>query len=203
METSSTYGGGTANASASFVAGFMWLDKLALAARLNHSVVCRQVFGHASYAAVGYDNLPNPDYFSALLWQRLVGGKVLAVEGGLAMNRDVRVYAFCASEEQQPEGGGAVTVVWLNTKNESGATLRFVDFGGQRMVWALTSQPGLPTSRAVFLNGDTLLTVNAASGVPVDMPPAIVPAGHDGVVVAALSYGFVVLPGADAEACGV
>jgi len=56
-ETSSTYGGGTSNASASFVAGFMWLDKLALAARLRHSVVCRQVFGHAKYAAVGYDNV--------------------------------------------------------------------------------------------------------------------------------------------------
>lgn len=60
-ETSSTYGGGTANASASFVAGFMWLDKLAIAARFGITGVCRQVFAHASYSVLGYDNLPNPD----------------------------------------------------------------------------------------------------------------------------------------------
>ena len=208
----------------------MWLDKLALAARLNHSVVCRQVFGHASYSAVGYDNVPNPDYYSALLWQRLVGRRVLKVEGGLAPNRDVRVYAFCAADQQQPAGGGAVTVVWLNTQNETRAALRFefaknggdgggggggggggsgdsggssggrVGGGGEQRVWALTSLPGLPTSRAVYLNRDTLLAIDAESGAPVEMPPAIVPAGKE-VVVAALSYGFVVLPGAGAEAC--
>lgn len=82
-ETSSTYGGGTANASASFVAGFLWLDKLAIAARLQHSVVCRQVFGHAAYSAIGEDNMPNPDYWTALLWKRLVSTRVLAVEGDL------------------------------------------------------------------------------------------------------------------------
>ena len=59
-ETSSTYGGGTANASAGFVAGFMWLDKLGLAANLGHKVVCRQVFAHSKYSVIGEDNLPNP-----------------------------------------------------------------------------------------------------------------------------------------------
>ena len=207
-ETSSTYGGGTANASASFVAGFMWLDKLALAARLNHSVVCRQVFGHARYSAVGYDNVPNPDYYSALLWRRLVGRKVLEVEGDLQQGRDVRVYAFCTAEGAQPKGGGAVTVVWLNTQNQTSAALQLrlsEDAGsvaGERHVWALTSQPGLPTSRAVYLNGDTLLSINSSTGLPVAMPPAILPAGESSVVtVPALSYGFVVLPGAGAGAC--
>ena len=98
-ETSSTYGGGTANASAGFSAGFMWVDKLGLAANLGHKVVCRQVFAHSRYSVIGDDNLPNPDYWSSVLWRRLVGSHVIAVGGGLAPGRAVRTYAFCAAED--------------------------------------------------------------------------------------------------------
>jgi len=203
-ETSSTYGGGTGNTSASFVAGFMWLDKLALAANLQHSVVCRQVFGHAAYAAVGYDNVPNPDYYTALLWKRLVGNNVLSVQDGLKEGRDVRVYAFCASANQQPEDGGAVTLVFLNTKNETVVSMNFTNeetvLTSERHVYTLTSFKGLPTSRSVYLNEKILLSVDSKTGVPVDMPPVIL-AGNLDIAVAPLSYGFIVLPNANAEAC--
>ena len=205
-ETSSTYGGGTGNTSASFVAGFMWLDKLALAANLQHSVVCRQVFGHAQYAAVGYDNVPNPDYYTALLWQRLVGNKVLSVQNGLKKGREVRVYAFCASAKQQPEGGGAVTMVFLNTKNETVVSMNFTSeetllgLNSEQHVYTLTSFKGLPTSRSVYLNEKILLSVDSKTGVPVEMPPVILKENIN-VVVAPLSYGFIVLPNAKVEAC--
>ena len=131
------------------------------------------------------------------------------MDGDLFQGRDVRVYAFCAAGSVQPQGGGAVTIVWLNTRNQTGAILQFRSstesgvVSGERHVWALTSEPGLPTSRAVYLNGDTLLSVDPETGLPVAMSPAVVPAGKDpGMInVPALSYGFVVLPKAGAKAC--
>lgn len=34
-----------------------------------------------------------------MLWRRLVGTKVLAVDDGLAHGRSLRVYAFCTAED--------------------------------------------------------------------------------------------------------
>ncbi|XP_029282733.1 heparanase, partial [Cottoperca gobio] len=60
-ETSSAYGGGAAGLSDTFVAGFMWLDKLGLAARLGLDVVMRQVFiGSGSYHLVDENLDPLP-----------------------------------------------------------------------------------------------------------------------------------------------
>ena len=87
----------------------------------------------------------------------------------------------------------------LNTNNATSATLQFSE-KGERQVYALTSLTGLPTSRSMYLNGKTLLSVDPATGTPVDMSPVVVKSGND-VVVPPLSYGFVVLPSAGAVAC--
>eukprot|EP00929_Paragymnodinium_shiwhaense_P111287 TRINITY_DN7908_c0_g1_i1.p1 TRINITY_DN7908_c0_g1~~TRINITY_DN7908_c0_g1_i1.p1 ORF type:complete len:499 (-),score=60.24 TRINITY_DN7908_c0_g1_i1:96-1592(-) len=193
-ETSSTYGGGTANASSSFIAGFMWLDKLGLAARLGLPVVCRQVFAHSQYSVIGYDNVPNPDYYSSLLWRRLVGTKVLKVAGGLDLGRSLRVYAFCSKEHD----AGGVALVWLNS-GEAAAEMDIASLAGPREVYVLTSSPETPTSRDVFLNG-RLLAVDAKGSITTSLVPRIVPSNQP-VKVPAVSYGFIVLPKAAAEAC--
>ena len=136
---------------------------------------------------------------------------MLATDGDLDAGRAVRAYSFCAAKGQQPEGGGAVTVVYLNTQNHTAATLRFAErvapdssIGGlarsERHVYALTSYPHLLTSRAVYLNARTLLDVDRQTAEPVRMDPAVVEAGGDAVIAPA-SYGFVVFPMAGAPAC--
>lgn len=66
-----------------FVSGFLWLDKLGLAAASGYRVVIRQTFFHGCYALVGEDAVPNPDYWLSLLHKRLVGVGVLRVTKAL------------------------------------------------------------------------------------------------------------------------
>ena len=194
-ETSSTYGGGTSNASASFIAGFMWLDKLGIAARWNQSVVCRQVFAHASYSVIGYDNIPNPDYYTSVLWKRLVGSKVLRVAGDTAPLRDVRVYSFCSAKSPS----GDVVFVFLNTRKEA-AEIKLADPFTRAEMYELTSQKGNPLSRSIYLNGRVLelgpdgKTLPDMQGAPIDPLRAI--------ELQPLSYGFVVASGSSSvSAC--
>ena len=73
-ETSSSYDGGVPGVSDSFVAGFMWLDKLGVAARLGHKVVIRQSFYGGAYSLIHEKSFdPFPDYWSSLLYKMLVG----------------------------------------------------------------------------------------------------------------------------------
>ncbi|XP_053453959.1 heparanase isoform X3 [Nycticebus coucang] len=61
-ETSSAYGGGAPLLSNTFAAGFMWLDKLGLSARMGVEVVMRQVFfGAGSYHLVDENLQPLPE----------------------------------------------------------------------------------------------------------------------------------------------
>ncbi|CAK6983420.1 heparanase-like [Scomber scombrus] len=113
-ETSSAYGGGALGLSDTFVAGFMWLDKLGLAARLGLDVVMRQVFvGSGSYHLVDENLDPLPDYWLSLLYKRLVGPEVLKIEAfSLGRSKRVRLYLHCANRKSYRDG--AVTLISMN-----------------------------------------------------------------------------------------
>uniref|UniRef100_A0A8C1BLJ9 Heparanase n=1 Tax=Cyprinus carpio carpio TaxID=630221 RepID=A0A8C1BLJ9_CYPCA len=102
-ETSSAYGGGAVGLSDTFVAGFMWLDKLGLTAKLGLDVVIRQVLiGSGTYHLVD-DNLdPLPDYWLSLLYKRLVGPEVLKAEVNMnsGPKKPIRVYLHCTNRKR-------------------------------------------------------------------------------------------------------
>jgi heparanase 1 len=96
----------------------MYIDRLCVSAQRGVRITMRQALHGYFYAMFNYDNEPNPDAWSAVLFQSLVGDRVLGVsaptrrvehskhsvfagddesEEDTALNPQyVRIYAFCA-----------------------------------------------------------------------------------------------------------
>ena len=205
-ETSSAYGGGAPHLSDSFASTFGWVDKLGMASRLGLARVVRQQLCCGS----SYDLLqqrghtPTPDYWATLLWKRLMGGKVLAVQGDEQAGRELRAYAHCAaaSAASSSSGGGGVAVALVNLRHvATPVDLRVL--GGmdaaalRREVYVLTTIEGSFTGRRAALNGREL---KLEAGALPPLEPKVEEGGA--LLLPALSVGFVVLPGAEAAACG-
>ncbi|KAM3600573.1 uncharacterized protein V6R79_025293 [Siganus canaliculatus] len=201
-ETSSAYGGGAAGLSDSFAAGFMWMDKLGVAARLGMGVVMRQVFiGSGSYHLVD-DNLdPLPDYWLSVLYKRLVGPEVLSVRprSGFGRTRRVRLYLHCAPSSFGP---GAVTLMTMNL-NPGPSRIRLPAAAASSGVEAFvleSDQPGEDglLSRSVTLNG-VLLQMPDDESLPELGGRRLPPADH--LLLPGYSLGFFVFTDAGAAGC--
>ncbi|TYH52090.1 hypothetical protein ES332_D09G004200v1 [Gossypium tomentosum] len=71
--------GGAKDVSPTFADGFWYFDQLGMASTYNHKVFCRQTLIGGHYALLDTTTfIPNPDYYGALLWHRLMGRIVLA-----------------------------------------------------------------------------------------------------------------------------
>ncbi|XP_039635016.1 heparanase-like, partial [Perca fluviatilis] len=198
-ETSSAYGGGAVGLSDTFAAGFMWLDKLGLAATLGLDVVMRQVLiGSGSYHLVD-DNLdPLPDYWLSLLYKTLVGPEVLRVEfSSLARSKTVRLYLHCSTRLRYQRG--AVTLMSLNL-SEKPASVCLPPLTPPLTVDAFILQPGEGGlySRSVQLNG-ALLKMEDDQTLP-DLSASRLPPS-DRLQLPAFSLAFFVLTDAKAAAC--
>ncbi|XP_028408537.1 heparanase-like [Dendronephthya gigantea] len=199
-ETSSAYGGGVPGVSNSFIAGFMWLDKLGVAARLKQSVVIRQTFYSGSYSLINSKNLdPFPDYWSAFLYKTLVGSRVLDVHNSISFGRTIRVYAHCMSERSSYNPGSLVLIA-LNTQHED---VQLVLTNGLEKLtvdqYLLTpGEKGNLISQTVRLNGKVLQMVDDTF-LPNVEPISILP--PDKISLPPVSYGFFVIPDARVEAC--
>nr|XP_061782806.1 heparanase [Nerophis lumbriciformis] len=160
-ETSSAYGGGAAGLSDTFAAGFMWLDKLGLAAKMGVAVVMRQVLlGSGTYHLLD-DNLdPLPDYWLTLLHKSLVGRGVLsaAVFAEASGSRRVRLYLHCGATRRY--AAGAVTLIAMNL-GKMAAQVAVPTWLAASGVDAFVLQSDVEgedglLSRSVMLNGDLL-----------------------------------------------
>eukprot|EP00397_Hematodinium_sp_SG-2012_P028549 GEMP01030065.1.p1 GENE.GEMP01030065.1~~GEMP01030065.1.p1 ORF type:complete len:541 (+),score=112.24 GEMP01030065.1:50-1624(+) len=194
-ETSSFFGGGAPGASSSYAAGFMWLDKLGMAARMHIAKVFRQDFVGASYSLIDPKTLtPRPDYWTSVIYIRVVGKKVLDVHNSTFPGRIVRAWAHCAKNRTD-----AVALIALNTANIS-ATIEIENLNAgdvsswEEYVFAPYPANNL-TSQQTSLNGK-LLEIQEDGGefaLPPMAPKVVKSKGPVVISLAAHTYGIFVL----------
>jgi heparanase 1 len=188
-ETGNAQYGGEPGLSDTYLAGLWWLDQLGLMARQGQRVVVRQSLAGMDYGLLDGDTLdPRPDYWSSLLWKRLMGRQVYAARAeGDGADR-VRVYAHAAAGG----GEGSAAVLALNLDPWRDASVSFPDLAGKACeVYAVTAPDVL--GRTVLLNGVTL-TLADGRALPDLRGTWREGPGVPAVRIYPLSYAFVVFP---------
>ena len=138
-----------------YVNGFLWLNKLGAAAAGGQSVVIRQTFYHGHYALIGEDLQPNPDFWISALYKKLVGRKVLKIQGHENTGNTLRLFAHCMKSKMiihsHPFTG--IVVFGLNMANKTVEVPLHVSAIEE---FKLSPDDGSLTSRKIRLNENVL-----------------------------------------------
>ncbi|KAJ8637428.1 hypothetical protein MRB53_011695 [Persea americana] len=208
-ESGGAYNNG-GKASHTFVDGFWYMDMLGMTSTFGHQVFCRQSLVGANYGLLNTTTMvPNPDYYSALLFHRLMGRGVLAtVHNG---SPDLRAYSHCSRTKP------GITLLLINLSNSTEFNIDVtsdlniyapqdvalpsvgsVGMFGERLEYHLTPKDGDLNSTTVLLNGNPL-EVTSSGEIP-PMNPAVYNDSNP-LTVAPSSIVFVVLSDFKAPAC--
>ena len=147
--------------------------------------------------------IPNPDFFTSVLWKNIMGTVVLDLQYGPFSNpmvKGISLHAHCATALAAGVPG-AISLAFANTNTEDinidDMIAKNLGSAGcsPRIEYFLTSGDDTDlASRSVRLNGaDEVL--NAAS----DLTGRLVTSGP--LILPSFSYGFIVFPEAGAKAC--
>ncbi|KAL4310558.1 hypothetical protein GQ457_01G007490 [Hibiscus cannabinus] len=183
----------------------MYLDQMGMAATYDQKVFCRQALIGGNYGLLSAMTfIPNPDYYGALLWHRLMGSIVLAVTK--ESDPDLRVYAHCAKKKS------GVSVIFINLskdrsfnitlsnlKSEDDGKPNYEFVGKQnKEEYHLTSLFGKMKGGTVCLN-DVPMVQPGSRDIPA-MDPRLFDASAP-IYVAAQSIAYVTVRDFEAPAC--
>ncbi|KAM0008591.1 putative glycosidase [Helianthus debilis subsp. tardiflorus] len=111
-EAGGAYNSGQNLVTNAFVFSFWYLDQLGMSSIYDTKTYCRQSLIGGNYGLLNTTTFePNPDYYSALLWHRLMGKKVLSTR--FLGTKKIRAYVHCAKESK------GVTVLLMNLGNST------------------------------------------------------------------------------------
>eukprot|EP01116_Phalansterium_solitarium_P007948 TRINITY_DN2103_c0_g1_i1.p1 TRINITY_DN2103_c0_g1~~TRINITY_DN2103_c0_g1_i1.p1 ORF type:complete len:501 (+),score=113.45 TRINITY_DN2103_c0_g1_i1:1643-3145(+) len=135
-ESAAAWHSGQANTTDAFISSLWYIDQSSQLAAHGHKAFCRQTLVGGWYGLLNWTNFePNPDYFTALLFKRLMGGRVLPTSVA-ASSPQLRAYAQCSGLTS-----GGVTVAIINLSDSVAFTTAFegFDVGPKRNEYALTA----------------------------------------------------------------
>eukprot|EP00850_Spirogloea_muscicola_P005103 SM000023S07559 [mRNA] locus=s23:89481:92388:+ [translate_table: standard] len=205
-EAGGAFNSGQHGVTDAFVSAFWYLDQMAMAAIAGHSMYCRQSLVGGNYGLLNLTNfVPNPDYYGALLWRKLMGARVLRVVSP-ADTPMLRAYAHCLRGSR-----GGITLLLLNLSNSTSFYVKpdIVDIAwkrkrrlgallGRREEYHLQPVGGDLSSQQVLLNGQ-LLAPSKDGQLPPLLPRR--KRARAGLWMDALSYAYVTYPDGSVPAC--
>ena len=218
-EAGGAYNSGRNLVSNTFVYSFWYLDQLGMSATYDTKTYCRQTLIGGNYGLLNTTTFePNPDYYSALLWHRLMGRNVLATS--FSGPKKIRAYAHCAKQSK------GITVLLINLHNTTAIearvafnatwTLRHkhkshklhrshvaklrqgLESSTEREEYHLTAKDGNIQSQTMLLNGNAL-HVDSSGTIP-SLNPVYVNASEP-IVVGPSSIVFAHIPYVVPPAC--
>ncbi|KAK9279076.1 hypothetical protein L1049_012751 [Liquidambar formosana] len=221
-EAGGAYNSGHNLVTNAFVFSFWYLDQLGMASSYDTKTYCRQTLIGGNYGLLNTTTfVPNPDYYSALLWHRLMGRKVLSTS--FSGTNKLRAYAHCSKNSQGITlllinlDGNTTAQVQVSTQNTTikGTMALQVEHLTQRTKFAkmgrrskvgvtmreeyhLTAKDGDLHSQTMLLNGK-ILTVNSSGIIP-SLEPVNV-SSSDPITVAPFSIVFAQIPSISVPAC--
>eukprot|EP00850_Spirogloea_muscicola_P010830 SM000065S20179 [mRNA] locus=s65:105230:108649:- [translate_table: standard] len=183
---------GSSPATSTFLSGFWYLHELGSAAINGQQAYCRETVSQGSDSILDPSTLnPRPDYYSALLFRRLMGSTVLASSLSKPASNNVRSYAHCLAKSR-----GGVAVLLINYSPRTAYYMSF-PFAGSRVNYLLTAPSR--SSPSILLNG---AGIRLGSGNSVPPLKGATVAGATLLYLPASSYGFFTYPNANLVACG-
>ncbi|KAL3532271.1 hypothetical protein ACH5RR_005792 [Cinchona calisaya] len=121
-EAGGAYNSGRNHVSNAFVYSFWYLDQLGMASAYNTKTYCRQTLIGGNYGLLNTTNfVPNPDYYSALLWHQLMGRNVLSTN--FTGTKKIRAYAHCAKQSR------GITLLLINLDGNTSVQVKLVHNG--------------------------------------------------------------------------
>ncbi|KAL4650837.1 hypothetical protein ACB092_01G116000 [Castanea dentata] len=201
-----------------FVFSFWYLDQLGMASSFDTKTYCRQTLVGGNYGLLDTNTfVPNPDYYSALLWHRLMGNNVLSTS--FSGTNKIRAYAHCSKNTQGITlllinlDGYATVQVRVSAENATGPGISplqdprtksaRVSRGSKianltREEYHLTPKDGDLHSQIMLLN-EKMLTVDSSGVIP---PLEPINVSHsDPITIAPFSIVFVQIPYINFSVC--
>lgn len=161
-ETGPAQCGGQPGLSDRYKSSLWWLDHLGTLAQEKHKVVVRQTLAGSDYGMIDNETLePRPDYWSSLLFKKLLGKSVLRVDQKGPDSGTLRFYAHCMASSHPSFRPGAVSLLAINTSEKQAKSfkIKLPREDLESLTFTLTSID--PLGKEIYLNDQRILPTSS------------------------------------------